>query len=189
MYSQMAYFLSIIALGFPGGTMVKNLPTSVGNSGAVDSVFGSGRSLGEGNGNPLQYYCLESSMGRKTWWASTWGRKELDTTERLSTHTVPLSLCVSFCCTTKRISYMNVYVYPLPLVSLTAHPHPAPLGHHRAGAELPVLYGSFLLAICFTHGGCIYVTAPLPFCSTLSFLCTGGTCPFSVSVSLFLPCK
>ena len=97
--------------------------------------------------------------------------------------------CVDFCCTTKRISYMNVYVYPLPLVSLTAHPHPTPLGHHRAGAELPVLYGSFLLAICFTHGGCIYVTAPLPVRSTLSFLCTGGTCPFSVSVSLFLPCK
>ena len=41
-------------MGFPGGTEVKNLPA---NAGGADSVSGSGRSLGEGNGNPLQYSC------------------------------------------------------------------------------------------------------------------------------------
>ena len=41
--------------------MVKNLPTSVGDAALIP---GSGRSSGEGNGNPLQYSCLENSMDR-----------------------------------------------------------------------------------------------------------------------------
>ena len=39
-------------LGFPGSSVVKNLPANVGDSG---SISGSGRSPGEGNGSPLQY--------------------------------------------------------------------------------------------------------------------------------------
>ena len=50
---------------FPGGSLVKNLPANVGN---VDSIPGEGRSLGEGNGNPLQYSCLENPMNRGAWW-------------------------------------------------------------------------------------------------------------------------
>ena len=46
-------------LGFPGGSVVKNLP---GNAGDVGSIPESGRSPGEGNGNPLQYSGLEDSM-------------------------------------------------------------------------------------------------------------------------------
>ena len=42
--------------------MAKNLPTSVGDTGDMDSVPGLGRSPGEGNGNPLQYSCLENFM-------------------------------------------------------------------------------------------------------------------------------
>ena len=43
-----------------------------------------GRSPGEGNGNPLQYSCLENPMDRGAWWATVHGvAKELDTTERL----------------------------------------------------------------------------------------------------------
>ena len=45
-------------------------------------IPGLGRSPGEGNGNPLQYSCLENPMNRGTWWA-TWGRRESDTTECL----------------------------------------------------------------------------------------------------------
>ena len=41
-------------LGFPGGSVVKNLPVSAGDLG---SIPGSGRSPREGNGNPLQYSC------------------------------------------------------------------------------------------------------------------------------------
>jgi len=50
--------------GFPGGSVVKNPPAN-----AVDlgSIPGSGRSPGEGNGNPLQYSCLENPMDRGAW--------------------------------------------------------------------------------------------------------------------------
>ena len=47
--------------GFPGGSVVKNLPASAGDKG---SVPGSGRSPGEGDGNPLQYLSLENSGQR-----------------------------------------------------------------------------------------------------------------------------
>ena len=46
-------------LGFPGVSVVKNLPA---NTGDLSSIPGSGRSPREGNGNPLQYLCLENSM-------------------------------------------------------------------------------------------------------------------------------
>ena len=55
-----------ILSGFPGSAVVKNLPANVGDTG---SIPGSGRSPGEGNGNPLQYCCLEESMERGAWWA------------------------------------------------------------------------------------------------------------------------
>ena len=56
--------------GFPGGTVVKNLPASAGDSGDANSIPGSGRSPGEGNSNPLQYSCLENSMDREAWQAT-----------------------------------------------------------------------------------------------------------------------
>ena len=49
--------------------LVKNLPANVGDTGDVGSISGLGRSPGEGNGNPLQYSCLENSMNRGAWWA------------------------------------------------------------------------------------------------------------------------
>ena len=57
-------------MGFPGGSVVKNLPTTAGDIGDVRSVPGLGRSLGVGNGNPLQYCCLENCMDRGAWWAT-----------------------------------------------------------------------------------------------------------------------
>ena len=48
--------------GLPGGSVVKNLPHSAGNVGLIS---GSGRSPGEGNGNPLQCSCLGNPMGRR----------------------------------------------------------------------------------------------------------------------------
>ena len=50
--------------------MVKNLPDNARDS---DSIPGSGRSPGEGNGNPLQYFCLENSMNRGAWRATVHG--------------------------------------------------------------------------------------------------------------------
>ena len=54
------------------------------NAGDPGSIPGLGRSPGEGNGNPLQYSCLENPMDRGSVVGySAWGRKESDTTERL----------------------------------------------------------------------------------------------------------
>ena len=43
------------------------------NAGDLGSISGLGRSSGEGNGNPLQYPCLENPMDRRAWWASVHG--------------------------------------------------------------------------------------------------------------------
>ena len=52
---------------FPGGPVVKNPPTNVGDSG---SIPGSGRSPKGGQGNPLQYSCLENPLDRGAWQAT-----------------------------------------------------------------------------------------------------------------------
>ena len=64
------YEVAKVIEGFPGGSVVKNPPTNVGDAG---SVPGSGRSPGGGNGNPLQYSCLENSMDKEVWWATVHG--------------------------------------------------------------------------------------------------------------------
>ena len=53
--------------GFPGGSVVKNPPANAGDAGDVGLILGSGRSPGGGNGNPLQYSCLQNSMDRGAW--------------------------------------------------------------------------------------------------------------------------
>ena len=53
--------------------MVKNPPTNAGDEGDVGSILGSGRSPGEGNGNPFQYVCLRNPMDRGAWWATVQG--------------------------------------------------------------------------------------------------------------------
>ena len=60
----------------PVAQRVKDLPASAVDPG---SVLGSGRSLGEGNGNPLEYSCLENSMDRGAWWATVHGVTESQT--------------------------------------------------------------------------------------------------------------
>ena len=52
--------------------MVKN-PAKAGDVRDAGSIPGSGRSSGEGNGNPLQYYCLENLTDREAWWATVHG--------------------------------------------------------------------------------------------------------------------
>ena len=63
-------------LGFPSGSVVKNLPANAGNARDGDSIPGLVRSPGEGNGNPLQYSCLENPMDRGAWRATIYGVKK-----------------------------------------------------------------------------------------------------------------
>ena len=59
-----------VNLGFQGVTEVKNPPV---NAGDTSLIPGSGRSPGEGNSNPLQYYCLGNPMDRGVWQATVHG--------------------------------------------------------------------------------------------------------------------
>ena len=81
------YISSTTHLGLPGASVVKNLPANAGDSRAAGSIPGLGRSPGVGNANPLQYSCLENSMGRGTWRASVHGATESDTTKHIDTTT------------------------------------------------------------------------------------------------------
>ena len=65
-------------MGFPGGSVAKNLPVNAGDEGLIPGL---GRSLEEGNGNPLQYSCLENPTDRGAWWATVHGVEESDTIE------------------------------------------------------------------------------------------------------------
>ena len=62
--SAITYPMNCTLLGFPGGSDGK---ASASNAGDPGSILGSGRSPGEGNGNPLQYSCLEDSMDGGAW--------------------------------------------------------------------------------------------------------------------------
>ena len=61
--------------------MVKNPSANAGDVREVGSIPGSGRSLGGGHGNPLQYSCLENPMDGRGWWAIVHSVAELDMTD------------------------------------------------------------------------------------------------------------
>ena len=61
------------------GTVVKNSLANVGESRDKGSIPGSGRSPGGGNGNPLQYFCLENLMDRRAWKATVHGVAKIQT--------------------------------------------------------------------------------------------------------------
>ena len=71
-----------VHVSFPAGSVVKNLPVSAGNTGDEGLIPGLGRSPGGGNGNLLQYFCLENFVDRGARWAPVHGvAKSRDTTE------------------------------------------------------------------------------------------------------------
>ena len=105
------FFSKIPCMGFPGGSDGKESTCIAGDLG---SIYGLGRLPGVGHGNRLQYSCLENPHGQRNLVGySPWGRKESDTTERLSSaHGTMqcLSLCGLFCS-----------VYCLPGSSMLLH--------------------------------------------------------------------
>ena len=76
--------MSAINKGFPGGTVVKNLPANAGDAGDTGRIPGWGRSPGGGNGNPLKYSCLENSMGRSLAGYRPQGSEQLDAMEHIA---------------------------------------------------------------------------------------------------------
>ena len=66
---QGRYVVWVFFQGFPGGSDGK-AEASACNEEDLGSIPGSGRSPGEGDGNPLQYSCLENPMERGAWWAT-----------------------------------------------------------------------------------------------------------------------
>ena len=75
-------YLNKLFSDFPGGSVVKIPPANAGDVGLIPE---SGRSLGEGNGSPCQYSCLENPMYRGAWQAIVYGvSKESDMTDRLT---------------------------------------------------------------------------------------------------------
>ena len=68
-----------------GGAVVKNPPANARHAGEAGWIPGLGRSPGEGNGNPLQYICLENPHGQRSLAGySPWGH--IDVTEHVCTH-------------------------------------------------------------------------------------------------------
>ena len=84
-------------LVFPSGSVVKN---PLANAGDPDSIPRSGRSLGKGNGNPLQYCCLGNPIDGGTWWAVVCGSQRVEhnlaTKQQQNTSYVASSLSDNF---------------------------------------------------------------------------------------------
>ena len=71
-------YIAGLTLGFLGGSVAENLSA---NARDTDPIPGLGRSLGDGNNNPLQYSCLANPMGRGAWGLQSRGVEESDMTE------------------------------------------------------------------------------------------------------------
>ena len=69
-------------MGFPDGSAGKEPACSAGDTGDVGSIPGSGRFPGKGNGNPLQYSCLENPTDREAWCAIVHGVANLATLQQ-----------------------------------------------------------------------------------------------------------
>ena len=98
-------------MGFPGGSEVK---ASASNAGYPGSIPGLGRSPGEGNGNPLQYSCLENPMDGGAWRATVRGVAKSRT--RLSDFTKPTKLAYWLDLTD--LNFVRVGTMPLLVTAL-----------------------------------------------------------------------
>ena len=95
-------------MGDSGGSEVK---VSASNAGDLGSIPGSGRSPGEGNGNPLQYSCLENPMDGGAWWAIVHGVAKSRT--RLSDFTFTFTMCGCGSWTMKKAEHRRIDAFEL----------------------------------------------------------------------------
>ena len=103
------FYWIIVALGFPGGSVVKNLPANAGDTGEAGSSPGLGRSPGGRRCNPLQYSCLvnptEEFGGLQSMGSQIVGH---DWMTEHAHFIVALLCCVNFYCTARWISYIHI---------------------------------------------------------------------------------
>ena len=71
--TSVSYIGRWVLQGFPGVTVLKNLPANAGDAPDASLISGPGKSPGGGNDNPLQYTCLENSINRGAWQATVHG--------------------------------------------------------------------------------------------------------------------
>ena len=104
--------------GFPGGSVVKNLPANAEDTRDGDLIPGSGRSPGGGHGNPLQYSTLENPMDRGAWWATVRGvAKSRTVLKRLSMHMTPKGGAFFFLHPVYSLHHTSPHVFPCPVGS------------------------------------------------------------------------
>ena len=109
--------------GFPGGAGVKNLPANAGETRDVSLIPGSGRSPRIGNGNPLQYSCLENPMNRGAWRATVYGVAECECAcTHARTHTHTHTLPPLFLCFVMRLSMVPISLFVHCPVHITFSP-------------------------------------------------------------------
>ena len=117
---------------------------SAWNEGDLGSISGSGRSPGEGNGNPLQYSCLGNPMDRRSWQATVHGvTKESDTTERLHFTTVFQGK--------ETATHSSIFAWEIPWTEdpgrlqsmrLQGSDRTKRLNHHHSGMKQREIWGS-----------------------------------------------
>ena len=120
------FFFFFFFLGFPGCSVGKESTCNVGDMGDTVSIPGSGRSPGVGNGNPLQYSCLENSMDRGAWRATVHrAAKSRDMTEATEHTPKHMALCTNI--KTDDFAFSKILLQPFPWCRTTPPPPPPPL--------------------------------------------------------------
>ena len=100
---------SEVSRGLPTWCSGKESISSAGDVRDVSLIPRSGRSPGGGNGDPLQYFCLENPRDRGAWQATVHGVAELDTTQRLIL--IPMFSSVSATCSSLLLGSIPLYKF------------------------------------------------------------------------------
>ena len=105
-HTHIHIYIYIVPLGFPGGSVVKNLTADTGDTGLISDL---GRPTGEGNGNRIHYSCLDITRDRGTLCATVHEvTKEVDTIKRMNNNNRSFMLSISL----KRFIHLKcVFLY------------------------------------------------------------------------------